>query len=86
MNSLPELRASADGASIKKRSRGSGNITYRRKRGSDRHHTIFIPALKPAFIRSKAFAPRFCEAKFDIPFPRVVNEVTTRLLSLMAAE
>lgn len=55
------------------------------KSGRDKHQMILSPALKPSRIRSFFFAPRFCEVKVVIPLPIVVNEVITRLFSLIPA-
>lgn len=61
-------------------------MTYNRQSGSERHHTNFTPALKPALTRSNFAAPIFWEAKLETPFASVVNDVITRLLSLTPAE
>lgn len=61
-------------------------MTYNRQSGSERHHTSFTPALKPALTRSNFAAPIFWEAKLETPFASVVNDVITRLLSLTPAE
>ena len=54
--------------------------------GIQMNQTSFSPACRPFFTLAGNPAPIFCAVKFDTPFPSVVKEVITRLLSLTAAE
>ena len=49
-------------------------------------HTNRSPARKPARMRPIFPAPKFWAEKLEMPLPRVVSDVMTRLFSLTAAE
>ena len=78
--------ASPEGSYKKTRSSSFPAKNQARKSGRQMPHVSRSPAENPARMRSIFPAPTFCAVKLEMPLPKVVSEVMTRLLSLIAAE